>query len=499
MPSFKIQDNNIKKKIRRIFTNTFLIGISLIVVGILGLFSPFSIPLAILSALIGIFVSACSWYKSTEDDRTEKYRNQVLATQLLKAGMGNTYSEIVKKELYDKGSINSTLHLIEEALSLNPSDNDALAILSMINTLNLSFQYQKGMLKNSTFKENFSKTQQLVEHGLKLYPNDCRFHDAKGCLLDFEGKHEDARREFTISGTLRNDPGWHVSMATSWQMSGNSQKALEEINNVAKEVTEGTDYYYGRTLQAMGKYEEAQVYLKAAIKNRKTEKIHSIRGIGWYSNLFNQLAMNALCRGNFIESIKYRFKEGFCLLFHGESSGLLVVIAAIAAFFVALGCKLSRLLIPFYRNNSFIRKFVFKIMPPDRPDATIYFMLLEKGHHDAAKKILCEIIKIDRKFKDKKKLAEDLCSLGNFDLGSKDFKKAETNLNEAIEIFKSLGQKKDVVIGYSCLCELYKVTEDHNMLKQSRNTMDQLLAEIGLSESEILEEADVKTFDVTLP
>jgi len=484
-------------RIRRIFTNSFLIGISLIVVGILGLFSPFSILLSIVSALIGTFVSACSWYKSTEDDRTEKYRNQALATQLLKAGMGNTYSEIVKKELYDKGSINSTLHILEEALSLDPNDNDALAILSMINTLNLSFQYQKGKHKNSIFKENFSKSKQLIEHGLALYPNDCRLHDAEGMLLDLEGKHEDARREFTISGKLRNDPGWHISMATSWNMSGNSQKALEEINNAAKKGAEGTDYYYGRTLQIMGKYEEAQIYLKAAIKNTKTEKIHSMKSVGWYSSLFRELAVNALCRGNFIESIKYRFKEGFCLLFYGESLGFAIIIAAIAAFFIALGCKLSKLLIPLYRNNSFIRKIVFKIMTPYRPETTIYFMLFDKGHYDAAKKILYEIIKIDRKFRDKIKLAEDLCNLGNLNLVGKGFKEAEDNFNEAIEIFKGLERKKDVAIGYSCLCELYKVTEDHNMLKQSRNKMNQLLTEIGLSESEILEGFGIKTVEIT--
>ena len=83
-----------------------------------------------------------------------------------------------------------------------------------------------------------------------------------------------------------------------------------------------------------------------------------------------------------------------------------------------------------------------------------------------------EIIKIDRKFRDKIKLAEDLCNLGNFNLSSKGFKEAEANLHEAIEIFKGLERKKDVAIGYSCLCELYKVTEDHDMLKQSRDKMN---------------------------
>jgi tetratricopeptide (TPR) repeat protein len=484
-------------KFRQLFTATFVVGVGLITAGVCGFFSPFSKTLSFVSTLIGTFISLYSLYNSSEKDRSDGYFKQAIVKQFFDAGMGNTYSGAMKEELYSKGTIKNTLHMKDKALSINPNDQDAMAILSCIYTLKLCFQYQQGMSRSSAFKKRFPFVKQLVNRGLTIYPDDYYFHDANGMLLDIKEKHEEARKEFAISGSLRKDPYWHIHMATSWQMSGDYEKAFEEIEKAVGKGAKNVDFYYGRILQAMGKYEDAQKHLKYAIKNCKGDEVRSIR-IGWKAGLYRELSYNELYQGNFAKSSIYTFKYSLYLLCHGRLLGLVCFITLPTGFLISLTCKLSKLLIPLYRNFSVLKKIIWAIAPPDRPEIVIYRMLYEKGHYTAAKKILCEIIQIYRKLGDKIKVAQSLVDLGGLCLVDENFEEAETEFQKAIEIFRSIGQKKEMVVGYDGLCNVYRATNNDNMLKQSDEIKKQLLAEIGLSEAEVFKEIGVisKEFNI---
>ena len=230
----------------------FVIGISLTTIGVIGLFSPFSKVLSIFSAVLGTIISLYSLSKSNEKEIQDKYCNQAIAQEVYDRCGKNIYSEAIKRELYNEGSIKNTMSMLDDALSMNPNDKDAIVILGIFRALKLSFQQAHGMTNHKGFLKNLSFTKKLIERGLDIHPNDSILHDVKGILLDIESKHEEAREEFTLSGKLGDNPYWHIHMATSWQMSGEYVNALEEVKKAISEGAENVDFYYGSALQSMG-------------------------------------------------------------------------------------------------------------------------------------------------------------------------------------------------------------------------------------------------------
>lgn len=372
-------------KPRNIFNNKTLIIIISVVLGGAGslLFgvSPFiGGGLIILSVLYNIFLTIQSEARSREAD----YYLETQAKLFAELGKGNLYMEEMKLELKKTGKITFLKQKLYKALNIEPKNFEALATLSMINALDLAFsQWLSISERNSKSYKCSIITKQLVDRGLSLYPKEHIFHDAKGIIYDVEGEHKKARKEFVISSKLRTDPFWHFLMATSWHMSGNHENALKEMEQAQSEGASGRifQHYYGRALESVGDYENAQVHLVEAVKQKKPE----VRLLYRLSYVYHML-------GDFAKSSKYFLFASFSIITINPKLSLVYFFRACFGLFIASTCSISKFLWKFTKRIPFLRKIHLNIAPPQEPEFTIGISLAERNHFRAAEKLFKKAI-----------------------------------------------------------------------------------------------------------
>lgn len=336
---------------------------------------------------MGILGSLFSLLTSESRNQELDYIVEAQATLLAQHGIGNVYTQAFKNELFKTGSVKRGLRLLEKALYVDPSDMDALSLISSSISLYLSLQQWVGVTADSSnFKNTFSHAQNLAKRGVKLYPQNHTFWDTLGILSDLEGKHKKARQCFIRSGKLRNDPYWRLLLATSWHKSGENQRALLELKKAQSEKAEGwlLNFYFGRALNSVGDYIEAEKYLVLAFKER-----------GFKPELIYEISQSYYLRGKFFTAAKYILKLSIRVVSIHWVRGFKYFFQAAARFGIGLACFIAKISWKVTCHIPFFRNLQSKILSPDEPEFTLANLFLEKGNFKEAEKnfrTCCEII-----------------------------------------------------------------------------------------------------------
>ena len=338
------------------------------------------------SILIILGVGGALWSSFALEVRNRQAENliEAQATLLAYRGIGNTYTEAVKRELSRTGS--SKVDLLRKALELNPDDTEAIAMLCTTLGLKLSFSQWLGeQNRNVGFDKDLAFTRELAKKGMGLLPQSPIFHDVLGIVFDIEGKHQEARTEFFRSSRLRSDPYWRLLVARSWGMSGNFQKAIEALQEALKEGAEDwvIDLYYGSALQGAGNYEEAQSHLESAFKTR-----------GWRPELLADLATNSYFQGKLLRAAKFEAATGIYLMAAGRFREIRRLVQAVVHFCISLLCTFSKFLWPVTRCLPGLRWVHSRLLPPSEPELRLSWILMRKGHYAAAEQHLRRVCSI---------------------------------------------------------------------------------------------------------
>jgi tetratricopeptide (TPR) repeat protein len=220
---------------------------------------------------------------------------------------------------------------------------------------------------------------------MKLYPTSHVFHDALGILLDAEGKHEGARKEFMISGRLRSDPYWKVELAVSWALSKNYRKALEALESARLNGATGGSFSlnYGRVLHAMGECDRAEVEFQKARREyrRLPELLKAISDL-----YFDQ--------GRFLLASKFSLLTGFSLIRISWISTLINFRDAFLGLVLTVGCFTGKKLWVVVRWIPLLRAIQQRFLPPDEPERSLARRLIEQGYLILAEKQLRTACKI---------------------------------------------------------------------------------------------------------
>ena len=354
-------------RLRSLLRPDFIIYISIIVGGLSGIVSGFTPLINIVLVIIGICGSLYSLAKSNAETRDMKFTLDAQAELLAKQGIGNTYTNAFKNELFQTGSCKTAVPKIKKALELTPNDKETMRWFARTVAISLSSRQWIGGQKHNNLAKDLAFNKQYIARAIKLFPDEYEFHESMGMLLDIEGNHEGAREEFACSGKLRNDPFWHLPMATSWLMSGEANKAVEEMKKVVNlgYKNYAVDFYYGRSLHAAGNYEEAEQYLESARAMRK-----------WRPELLHILMVNYFYQAKFFIAAKYAVLAGITTFLAAKVLVFFYLASALGLFCMACFCKLS------------------KPAKTIEPEFTVSFELIKKGHYHAAERLLrkaCDI------------------------------------------------------------------------------------------------------------
>lgn len=370
--------------------------------------------------MFGAFGTVWSYVSDTIASKESEAFHEAQATLLANSGIGNPYYEMVKIELEKKGhSSNAESNLIK-ALEIDPNNLDALSLLCPMLALHLSFQ---GLLGNSTLIDSTKKmwilAKALTDRGLKLSPKSHVFMDAMGIILDFEGNHKKAREYFSRSKQIRNDPFRHLMLATSFHMSGDHQKALQEIELAKEEGANGWlfDFYYGRALQANGDYQSAVNFLEKANQGRK-----------WKFEIMHFLARTYFVNRNYFSSVRMTLLSSFCLIPVSFFQFFGVLLAGFLKAVLYALLKISRFIWPISKHVPLFSNLQLTLLSPMQPEFEISKIAIECKHFLVAESYLKDLITEFPLFAE---LYGDLAIASAF-LGKQD--EAMRQINKAIEI-----------------------------------------------------------------
>ncbi|MCB7130419.1 MAG: hypothetical protein J3T61_12880, partial [Candidatus Brocadiales bacterium] len=238
--------------------------ILLILGGVGGLISEAYPIIGVCLISVGILIAVWQYVASAAKRREQDAFNETLSILFARSGFGNIYKQAIFLDLERKGSTEFLSKSLEKALQVDPDDKEALELHAATLAISLS---------QAARERYFGVSQQAIQHatsvaerGQDLYPSSHYFSDALGILCDVKMDHDVARQWFLKSGRLRNDPYWRLQMATSYGMSGQYDLGLQEMANAVREGAEGwlVDLYFGRALCGVGRYEDAEVYLRKA-------------------------------------------------------------------------------------------------------------------------------------------------------------------------------------------------------------------------------------------
>lgn len=357
----------------------FIYSIAIILGGVGSIIFGFTPVIGSILIVIGVLGGIWSFLEAESKNKQGDYLFDAQGILLAKHGAGNIYAEAVKLELKKTGSCQNAKQLLLKALEIEPSNLDALENICPLLALNLSFsKWLPVSSKEASNQQTLELANKLTERGLRLAPERHIFHDVKGIIYDFEGKHNKARKEFSISSSLRTDPYWHLLFASSWHMSGQDEKALMEMEKAKSEGACGWlfDFYYGRALQATGDYEKALNYLENTIKET-----------GWKVEPLHFLSDTHFSIGNYFRASKYKALTGISIITLSHKTGVRYLLESVLPLLVGLVCNFSKLIWTFTKYIPFLRTIQLKIIPPFEPEFSIGYSLIENKHFEAAEKL----------------------------------------------------------------------------------------------------------------
>ena len=356
-----------KLSLRQLIPVTILLGgIGSILFGISPLIGAGLIILSMLSGLVSHYCSAA------QNDHS-KYLMEGLAHLLAKNQFGNVYIEALHSEIRDKGFSRQAKVLVEKALSLNPKDRQVLEYSAAMGALEINrlawmatFRKKKY---NAILAAESPRIRKIAIQGMKLYPKSHLFHDALGMLLDAERKHEDARKEFMISGRLRSDSYWKREIAVSWMLSKNYGKALEALESARLDGATGGLFslYYGKALHAMGEFDRAEEEFEKVRRKYRQLPI-----------LLEAISHLYFDQGKFLSASRFALFTGFSLIKISWIPTLIMFQKALEAlglgmvFFVAKSLWMVGRWIPLLRTT---QSFM-----PDEPEATFALIFWKQGN-----------------------------------------------------------------------------------------------------------------------
>lgn len=302
----------------------------------------------------------------------------LLETQAIimaRTGIGNIYLELINREIERKGFCDTTIDFLFKALELDPNNIDALEKLSLGLTTQLSFQTWVKDGRNIIGHNAIRQIRELAKRGWKIDPNRPSFYMVLGILRDLEGKHFKARYWFKKSAKFRNDPYWRLAMSTSWGMSGDHPKALEEIETAIKEGAKRwtVDFYHGRTLVSLGQYGKAIFYLKKAY----SENPYRPEILQFFQEAYYM-------QGFFIKSALLNLRLSFLLFFLKPRKCFRHLVEVIRMCSLALIFRIAKLIWIVFKHLPLLAKIQIKILPPDEPERTLASMMLEREHFEPA-------------------------------------------------------------------------------------------------------------------
>lgn len=339
--------------------------------------------------ILGMLSGFVSHYYSEAQNDSSKYLTDGLAYLLAKNQLGNVYIEALRLELRDKGISRQAKALAGKALLLNPKDRQALEYFAAIGALGISrLEWMTGFNRkkyDAIRAAESQKIRKIVVQGMKLYPTSHVFHDALGILLDAEGKHEEARKEFMISGRLRSDPYWKEELAVSWALSKNHRKALEALESARLNGATGAlfSFYYGRALHAMGECDRAEIeFQKSRREYRRLPEL--LKAISDF--YFDQ--------GRFLLASKFSLLTGFSLIRISWISTLINFRDAFLGLFLTVMCFISKKLWVVIRWIPLLRAIQQRFLPPDEPEISLVRRSIEQGYWVLAEKHLRTVCKI---------------------------------------------------------------------------------------------------------
>ena len=335
----------------------------------------------ILGTCLVILGIAWQAFTHISTERRSQFFEQVIEAQnklLAQAGMGNPYTEIVKNEFRKKGYFKAAISYLRKALDDNPYDLEALIHYVSIISLTFSMrQWIKGIKYGHQNKE-WLYVYEVAKRGHKKYPDNFVFPAALGILLDLAEEHKLAQQMFRKSGALRNDPYWHVHLATSYGMSGHLDLAMKELESAINEGVHGwvIEYHTAGIQRDLGNYDQALDYVRKAF--RLGGKIPQIRKIE-EECLFAD--------GRLVSSAWSKIKLACQLVLLNPKRSFKLLFAACGHFVIMIIVFLSKKIWPITSHIPMVNKFQYKHFPPIEPEFTVGCELVRKGHFGKATKL----------------------------------------------------------------------------------------------------------------
>jgi tetratricopeptide (TPR) repeat protein len=330
------------------------------------------------TVLLVFGILLASW-KIVSAEIKNRYFEKNLEAQtkiLASKGLGNVYLEMVESELKETGKSKQGIALLRKAHNLDPTDLEAIKKLSIFLALNVSFRGWATSYSLVKTQDDWKLAKQVAEKGLKINPRERILMDALGVLHDVAGDYEVARKWFTKSSKYRTDSYWHLLMATSWGLSGESSKAISEVEQAIKEGAKGwpVELAYGEALTSVGRCEEALYHLKQASQLR-----------GWHPLIsFTRLyALEILGRFSLSSIIDALYLTMLLLTLEPRHSlNLILKVNALPVFTLLLA--MSKAVWSITSNIKITSKIHYKLFPPDIAAFVRGYTAVERGDIGAA-------------------------------------------------------------------------------------------------------------------
>lgn len=249
---------------------TIIIIIFTIATGLSGivtqLYSVWGIILSVVGILLAIYLFISIELRQNYLEKMTEAQNMILASKQL----GNVYYEMVESDFKKTGHSPKGIDYLKKAYDIDSNNIEVLKRIAGFLALNISSRKWAGESKSKKLQRDWELAKAAAERGLKIDPKERFFMDALGILNDTAGHHKVARKWFKKSSQYRDDPYWHLMMATSWAMSGNYSKQIQEIELAINQGASGwiVNMEYGDALIHSGKCEEGLWHLNQAKRIR---------------------------------------------------------------------------------------------------------------------------------------------------------------------------------------------------------------------------------------
>ena len=229
-------------------------------------YSLFGIATGVLTTFIAI-------WKHLASEQVVQENESLVETQArmhLRSGSGNLYNQLIDDEIKKSGRAINIRKRVEKSLEIEPDNEFALTYLAGSLALSVSRWHGRGEKINP---DDVKDLRELCDKGRELYPSQPMFLLALGVVADSVGEHNDAREWYEKSSRIgeQENPSWRMSTATSLGMTGEHKQALEQLQSAQSEGLSVwmLDFYMGRTLCELCRFDEALICLHRARKQRR--------------------------------------------------------------------------------------------------------------------------------------------------------------------------------------------------------------------------------------